>query len=141
LRMPTRACWYSCLLRGSASASQIQRWIFTATHWTEHRVPNEGARESTQGSEGVCSSIGGTTIWTNQYLQSSQRLNHQWKKTHGITHGSSYICSRGWPSQSSMGRGALGPVKVLCPSVGEYQGREVGVGGLVSRGRGNRERG
>jgi hypothetical protein len=32
----------------------------------EHGVPNEGARESTQGSEGVCSPIGGTSIWTKQ---------------------------------------------------------------------------
>ena len=31
---------------------------------------------------------------------------------------------------------ALGLVKARCPSVGEYQAREVGVGGLVSRGRG-----
>ena len=35
-----------------------------------------------------------------------------------------------------MGGGALGPVKVLCPSVGECQGQEVGVGELVSRVRG-----
>jgi hypothetical protein len=28
----------------------------------EHRAPNEGARESTQGAEGVCNPIGGTTI-------------------------------------------------------------------------------
>jgi hypothetical protein len=28
----------------------------------EHRVLNEGARERTQGAEGVCSPIGGTTI-------------------------------------------------------------------------------
>jgi hypothetical protein len=27
----------------------------------------------------------------------------------------------------------LGPVKVLCPSIGQCQGQEVGVGGLVSR--------
>jgi hypothetical protein len=32
----------------------------------------------------------------------------------------------------------LGPVRALCLSVGEYQGQEVGVGGLVSRGRGER---
>jgi hypothetical protein len=31
---------------------------------------------------------------------------------------------------------ALGPVKVLCPSIGDCQGQEVGVGGLVGRGRG-----
>jgi hypothetical protein len=57
------------------------------------------------------------------------------------------ICSRGWPCWSSMGGEALGPVKALCPTVGECQGQEVGVGGLVSRGikgvggfgRGNQE--
>ena len=37
-----------------------------------------------------------------------------------------------------MGGEALGSVKALCPSVGEYQGQEVGVGRLVSRGRGKR---
>jgi hypothetical protein len=35
-----------------------------------------------------------------------------------------------------MGEKTLGPVKALCPSVGECQGQEAGVGGLVSRGRG-----
>jgi hypothetical protein len=34
-------------------------------------------------------------------------------------------------------REALGPVKARCPSVGECQDREAGVGGLVNRGRGN----
>jgi hypothetical protein len=36
-----------------------------------------------------------------------------------------------------MGGGALGPVKVLFPSVGECQGHESGVGGLVSKGGGD----
>jgi hypothetical protein len=35
----------ACLLRGSASAWQIQKWMLTVIHWTEHRVPNEGDRE------------------------------------------------------------------------------------------------
>jgi hypothetical protein len=35
-----------------------------------------------------------------------------------------------------MGGEILGPVKVLYPSIGEYQGQEVGVGGLVGRGKG-----
>ena len=35
-----------------------------------------------------------------------------------------------------MGGEALGPVKVLCPSIGECQGQEAGVGKLVRRGRG-----
>jgi hypothetical protein len=34
-----------------------------------------------------------------------------------------------------MGGEALGPVKVLCPSIGEGQGQEVGVGELGSMGR------
>jgi hypothetical protein len=30
---------------------------------------------------------------------------------------------------------ALGHVKALCPSIGEFQGQKAGVGGLVSRGK------
>jgi hypothetical protein len=67
--------------------------------------------------------------------QSSQGLNHQPKNSHDGTHDSSCICSRGWPSWTTVGREALGPVKALCPSVEECQGQEGGVGGLVSRGR------
>jgi hypothetical protein len=48
------------------------------------------------------------------------------------------IYLRGWPSRSSVGGEALGPVKVLCLGIGECQGQEVGVGGLVSRGMGER---
>jgi hypothetical protein len=63
-------------------------------------------------------------------------LYHQSKKTHGGTCGSSYICSRGWPSQSSMGE-ALDPVKALCPSIVPGMPEPgMGVGGLGSRGRG-----
>jgi hypothetical protein len=52
---------------------------------------------------------------------------------------SSCICSRGWPSWTSMGGEALGPVKALCPGTGEWQCQEAGVGGLGSRaGRGYR---
>ena len=51
------------------------------------------------------------------------------------------MCSRGWPSRSSVGGEALDPVKVLCPSVGEFQGCEAGVGGLVNRVRGGGNRG
>jgi hypothetical protein len=130
----------SCFLRGSASAWQIQRWMLLANQWTEHRVPNGGARERTQRVGGVCSSIGGTTIRTNQYPQRSLGLTHQPKKTHGGTHGSSCICSRGWPSRSSTGGEALGLVKILCPIIGECQGQEAGVSGLVSRAMGEDRR-
>jgi hypothetical protein len=47
---------------------------------------------------------------------------------------SSCIRSRGWPSRPSMRREALGLSKIICPSTGECQGQEVGVGGLGSRG-------
>jgi hypothetical protein len=50
--------------------------------------------------KGFYSPIGGTTIWINQYPQSSLGLNHQSKKTYDGTHDSSCICSWEWPSQS-----------------------------------------
>jgi hypothetical protein len=34
------------------------------------------------------------------------------------------------------GEEAFGPMKVLCLSIGDCQGQEAGVGGLVSRGKG-----
>jgi hypothetical protein len=52
--------------------------------------------------------------------------------------GSSCICSRGWPSWSSTEGETLGPVKVLCPRVGECLGQEERVGGLGSKGRAER---
>jgi hypothetical protein len=36
--------------------------MLTVIYRMEHRVPNGGARESTQGAEGVSNPIGGTTI-------------------------------------------------------------------------------
>ena len=99
--------WYEPdLLRGSASAWQIQKWMLTVICLMEYRAPSKGARESTQGAEGVCSPIGGTTIWTNQYPQSSL----SWCV-------SNCICSRGWPSRSSMGQEFLGPVQGFYASV------------------------
>jgi hypothetical protein len=55
--------------------------------------------------------------------------------SNGGTHGSSCICSRGWPSWPSVGGEALGPVKVLYPSIGKCHGQETGVGRLGSRAR------
>jgi hypothetical protein len=36
--------------------------MLTVIYRKEHRAPNEEARENTQGAEGVCNPIGGTTI-------------------------------------------------------------------------------
>jgi hypothetical protein len=41
--------------------------------------------------------------------------------------------NRGWPFWTSVGGEALCPVKAQCPSLGECQDREAGVGGLVIR--------
>jgi hypothetical protein len=54
-------------------------------------------------------------------------------------HVSICICRRGWPSRPPVGEEALGLVKILDPSIGEFQGQEMGVGRLGSRG-GGRER-
>ena len=53
-----------------------------------------------------------------------------------IAHVSSCICSRRWPSWPSLGGKALGLDKIICPSSGECQGQEAGVGGLGSKARG-----
>jgi hypothetical protein len=45
--------------------------------------------------KGVCNPTGKTTISTNQNPQNSQGINHQQKRIHGGTHGSSCICSTG----------------------------------------------
>jgi hypothetical protein len=82
--------WYSCLLWGYASAWQIQKWMLIVIYWMEHRAPNGGPRESTQGAEGVWNPIDGTTIWTNQYpldlvslaayVSEDGLVGHQWKE-------------------------------------------------------------
>ena len=62
--------------------------MLTVIYWVEHRVHNEGARESTQGAEGVCSPIGGTTIFTVPpelvsllaYVAEDGLIGHQWEE-------------------------------------------------------------
>jgi hypothetical protein len=44
---------YSCLLRGSASVWQRQKWMLTVIHWMEPKVPNEGAREIPRELKGL----------------------------------------------------------------------------------------
>ena len=47
-----RLCW------GLANT----QWMLTVSYWMDHRAPNGGARESTQGAKGICNPIGGTTL-------------------------------------------------------------------------------
>jgi hypothetical protein len=39
-----------------------QKWMITVIYWMGHTAPNGGAREITQGANGNCNPIGGTTI-------------------------------------------------------------------------------
>jgi hypothetical protein len=129
--------------------------MLVANHWTEHGVPNGGL---TEGAEGVWNTLERTIISSDQKIQSSQELNHQPRSTHGGIHGSSCICSRGWPCSESIGEEVLGPVKAWYPSVGEsragklkwmggeYPHRSImgvrdGIRGFRSGRSGNRERG
>jgi len=66
-----------------------------SNHWNENGVPSGGVRERTEGTEGVCNTIERASLSTNQTSQRFQGLNHEPKSTHGGTHGSSCICSRG----------------------------------------------
>ena len=84
--------------------------MLAANNWTEQVFPNRGVRGRTEEAEGVCNPIG-RTIATNLTTQSSPGLNYQPKSTHGGSHGSSRICSRGWPYLASMGGETLGPVE------------------------------
>jgi hypothetical protein len=69
--------WYNIGTDASYDFKHLLKHLKNITHikrdWSAigHRAPNGGARESTQGAKGVCNPIGGTTIWTNQYPQSS----------------------------------------------------------------------
>ena len=75
--------WYSCLLRVSARAWQIQRWMLAVNHWTE---PGGFQREKLQKVlkelRGSAAPWGkGTTVWTGQSpgaagnLTTNQRLH------------------------------------------------------------------
>ena len=111
--------WYSCLLRGYASAWQIQKWMLTDSYWMEYKASNEGARESTQGAEGVCNPIGRTTIWTNQYPPPQELVSLV-----------AYVAEDGlvghrWEERPLVLQRLYAPV--------QGQGQEVGVGGLGIR--------
>jgi len=86
---------------------------------TNHETGNGRVRGRTEGAKGVCKTMGRTIIPINWIPQSSQGLHHQPKTTHGGTHGSGCICSRGWPYLASMGWEALGSIEAQYYSVRE----------------------
>jgi hypothetical protein len=89
--------------------------MLIVSYWMDHRAPNGGGRESTQGAKVVCNPIGGTTIWTNQYppelvslaayVSEDSLVGHHWKER------------------------PIGLANFICLSTREHQVQEVGVGG------------
>jgi hypothetical protein len=110
--------WYSCLFWGYASAWQTQKWMLTVRYWMEHRAPNGGARECTQGAERVCNPIGGST----KELTSVPRA-----------HVSSCLRSRRWPSLPSLGREASCSCKLYMPQYRETPGPRSGSGWVAEQ--------
>ena len=120
--------WYSCHLRGRAKAWPIQMLQHTDNNLTNHGDLNGGVRGRTEGAEGVWNPIRRTTITTSQTLpplQISQGLNNLPKCTHGGTHGSSWICSRGLPYLAPKGEELPGLVEARLPRIGIYTTRVV----------------
>ena len=139
LWMPARACWQEPNIAVSWKSLPVPdkyiRGCSQPSTGLSTGSPNEELDKVPKELKGSVAPLGETTIWTNQYPQRSQGINHQPKSSHGGTHGSSCIRSRGWLSWSSVGREALGPVKAQCPSGEEYQGHDLYVGVLVIRKR------
>ena len=113
LHMPERFCWQDPDIAISCKAMWVHDKYRSGC---SQDAPKEGARESTQGLKGFCNPIGGTKIWTNQYstelvplvayVAENGQIGHQWDKS---------------------------LVKIICPSTGQCQGQELGVGGLGRR--------
>jgi hypothetical protein len=45
-----------------ALQNSVKGRVEAVSYWMDHRAPNGGDRESTQGAKGICNPIGGTTI-------------------------------------------------------------------------------
>jgi hypothetical protein len=46
--------------------------MLAANYWTEHKVPSRKVRKRAERVEGVCNTIGRTTISTNQTLRATR---------------------------------------------------------------------
>jgi hypothetical protein len=105
-------------LRGSARTGSIQMWMCTAKDWTKIRDPNREVRARTIGVERLCNLIGKTTISTNKTTppvpSELPGIKPPTEEYIGgrVTHGSSWICNRGWPYVASLGGEPCSPVEV-----------------------------
>ena len=84
----------------------------------DHRAPNGGARESTQGAKGIC----------NLYVEQHYELT----STPELLTLAAYVSEDGLVSHHWKER-PIELVNFICPSTGERQGQKVGVGGEKKR--------
>jgi hypothetical protein len=94
--------------------------MLTVSYWMDHRAPNGGARESTQGAKEICNPIGGTTILPNQYSPELMSL-------------SAYVSEDGVVGHQWKER-PIGLANFICLSTGEHKSQKVGVRGWGSGG-------
>ena len=99
LWMPTSACWQEPDMAVSWKALPVpdkyrSGCSKTTIGWSTGSSMKELEKVPKELSV-FAAPLGGTTLWTNQYLQSSLGLNHHSKETRGGTYGSSCKYSRG----------------------------------------------
>jgi hypothetical protein len=88
--------------------------MLTVSYWMEHRAPNGGARESTQGAKEICNPVGATTLLTNQ--------------TPELLTLAAYVSKDGLVGHHCKER-PIGHANFICPSTGERQGQKMGMSG------------
>ena len=85
--------------------------MLTVSYWMDHRAPNGGARENTQGAEGICNPVHyeltsiPELLTLAAYVAEDGLVGHHWEER------------------------PLALANFICLSTGERQGQEVGVGG------------
>jgi hypothetical protein len=85
----------------------------------DHRAPNGGARESSQGAKGIC----------NPKMEQHYELT----STPELLNLAAYISKDGLVGHHWKER-PIGLANFICPSTGEHQGQKGGVGGQGSGG-------
>jgi hypothetical protein len=87
--------------------------MLTIIHWTEHKAPDEGARKIFRELKGT------ETPWKDHLYELTNTPRAPWN--HTINQRKHMLELVALASRSSIEGEALGPVKALCPSIGECQ--------------------
>jgi hypothetical protein len=139
LWMPTNACWQEPAIAVSfKSLPVLDRYRGGCSQLTIWLSIGSLVYELEKGPKELKEFVGPQEEQRYEPISTPRATRHQTKFTHGGNHGSNNICSRGWPSWTSMGGEAhflLCPEKALCLSVGECQDREAGVGWVGDQGK------